>query len=181
MIVKTMNHSVLMLKLAGAIPASISAGTVNSSLDPMPTVANTPAATAKAIVVPGGYRVTGRQGFSTGCRHASWLAAHAQITENGQLRLASEGEFADKLNTDPKATTWVQWIVMSDRREVPMRIRVDLRASPISAAAVGKVLGMTVSDARPVGPASQSVRSSFSRIAMLGPNCWTTLNPSASA
>src|SRR6058998_259045 len=54
---------------------------------PRAVVANTPAATAKAVVVPGGYRVTGRQGFSTGCRHAAWLAAHAQIIENGQLRL----------------------------------------------------------------------------------------------
>ena len=35
---------------------------------PRAVVANTPAPTAKAVVVPGGYRVTGRQGFSTGCR-----------------------------------------------------------------------------------------------------------------
>src|SRR6266540_3678255 len=48
---------------------------------PRSVVANTPAATAKAVVVPGGYRVTGRQGFSTGCRHAAWVAAHAQIIE----------------------------------------------------------------------------------------------------
>jgi len=54
---------------------------------PRAVVANTPAPTAKAIVVPGGYRVTGRQGFSTGCRHAAWVAAHAQIIENGQVRL----------------------------------------------------------------------------------------------
>jgi alkylation response protein AidB-like acyl-CoA dehydrogenase len=54
---------------------------------PRAVVANTPAATARAIVVPGGYRVTGRQGFSTGCRHATWLAAHAQIIEDGQIRL----------------------------------------------------------------------------------------------
>jgi indole-3-acetate monooxygenase len=54
---------------------------------PRAVVANTPAATAKAVVVPGGYRVTGRQGFSTGCRHATWVAAHAQIIENGQVRL----------------------------------------------------------------------------------------------
>src|SRR5262245_35234135 len=59
---------------------------------PRAVVANTPASTAKAIVVPGGYRVTGRQGFSTGCRHASWVAAHAQITENGQLRLEADGQ-----------------------------------------------------------------------------------------
>src|SRR5437773_11481994 len=54
---------------------------------PRSVVANTPAPTAQAVVVPGGYRVTGRQGFSTGCRHAAWLAAHAQVVENGRLRL----------------------------------------------------------------------------------------------
>ena len=59
---------------------------------PRSVVANTPAATAQAVVVPGGYRVTGRQGFSTGCRHATWLAAHAQILENGQLRLDPDGQ-----------------------------------------------------------------------------------------
>jgi alkylation response protein AidB-like acyl-CoA dehydrogenase len=37
-------------------------------------------------VVPGGYRVSGRQGFSTGCRHASWIAVHGQTREpNGAL------------------------------------------------------------------------------------------------
>jgi len=60
---------------------------------PRAVVANTPAATAKAIVVPGGYRVTGRQGFSTGCRHAAWVAAHAQIIENGRVR--REGELPE--------------------------------------------------------------------------------------
>src|SRR6266550_981436 len=59
---------------------------------PRSVVANTPAPTAQAVVVPGGYRVTGRQGFSTGCRHASWLAAHAQIIENGHPRRLDTGE-----------------------------------------------------------------------------------------
>jgi indole-3-acetate monooxygenase len=54
---------------------------------PRSVVANTPMPTAKAIVVPGGYRVTGRQGFSSGCRHAAWLGARAQVLDNGQLRL----------------------------------------------------------------------------------------------
>jgi indole-3-acetate monooxygenase len=54
---------------------------------PYGCVANTPAATAKAVVVPGGYRVTGRQGFSTGSRNAAWVAAHCQVIENGQVRL----------------------------------------------------------------------------------------------
>jgi alkylation response protein AidB-like acyl-CoA dehydrogenase len=54
---------------------------------PRAVVANTPAPSARAVVVPGGYRVTGRQGFSTGCRHAAWVAPHAQIIENGQVGL----------------------------------------------------------------------------------------------
>ncbi|HEX4996164.1 MAG TPA: acyl-CoA dehydrogenase family protein [Methylomirabilota bacterium] len=54
---------------------------------PRSVVANTPQANAQALVVPGGYRVTGRQGFSTGCRHASWLAAHTTVTERGRPRL----------------------------------------------------------------------------------------------
>src|SRR5919197_4606742 len=59
---------------------------------PRAVVANTPAATGKAIVVPGGYRVTAeRQGFSTGCRHATWVAAHAQVTESGKLRVEPDG------------------------------------------------------------------------------------------
>ena len=57
---------------------------------PRSIVANTPVPTAEAIVVPGGYRVTGRMGFSTGCRHASWLAARARVFENGQLRLQDD-------------------------------------------------------------------------------------------
>lgn len=54
---------------------------------PRSVVANSPGPTAKAVVVAGGYRVTGRQGFSTGCRHAAWIAAHAQILENGDIRM----------------------------------------------------------------------------------------------
>jgi alkylation response protein AidB-like acyl-CoA dehydrogenase len=54
---------------------------------PRSVVANTPVPTARAVVVPGGYRVTGRQGFSSGCRHAAWLATRALIFENGQPRL----------------------------------------------------------------------------------------------
>src|ERR671918_7027 len=54
---------------------------------PRSVVSNTPGATAKAVVVPGGFRVTGRQPFSTGCMHASWIAAHAQVIENGEVRL----------------------------------------------------------------------------------------------
>jgi alkylation response protein AidB-like acyl-CoA dehydrogenase len=59
---------------------------------PRSVVANTPSATAPATVVPGGYQVSGRQGFSTGCRHASWLAAHAQVIEDGRPRTLASGQ-----------------------------------------------------------------------------------------
>src|SRR5438876_3099484 len=59
---------------------------------PRSVVSNTPAPSAQAVVVPGGYRVTGQQGFSTGCRHASWVAPHAQIIENGHPRLLENGQ-----------------------------------------------------------------------------------------
>jgi alkylation response protein AidB-like acyl-CoA dehydrogenase len=59
---------------------------------PRAVVANTPAPTATALIAPGGYRVTGRQGFSTGCRHAAWVAAHAQVVVDGQPRRLGDGQ-----------------------------------------------------------------------------------------
>ena len=58
---------------------------------PRGAVANTPLANATAVVVPGGYRVTGRQGFSTGCRHAPWIGAHATVMDDGQPRRLEDG------------------------------------------------------------------------------------------
>jgi alkylation response protein AidB-like acyl-CoA dehydrogenase len=54
---------------------------------PRSVVANTPAPVGKAIPVPGGYKVTGRHPFSTGCRHATWLASQSQVIENGEPRM----------------------------------------------------------------------------------------------
>lgn len=54
---------------------------------PRSVVANTPTPAARAHAVSGGFRVTGRQGFSSGCRHAAWLGARALIQENGEVRL----------------------------------------------------------------------------------------------
>ena len=94
---------------------------------PRSVVANTPAPTAQAIVVPGGYRVTGRQGYSTGCRHAAWLAAHAQIIENGQVRLedgqpekrylfvpAAEAEIVDTWNVRGMRGTGTHHFAVND-------------------------------------------------------------------
>ena len=46
----------------------------------------------RAVAVEGGYRVTGRWGFATGSRHASWLGAHVPVfEEDGSPRLAPNG------------------------------------------------------------------------------------------
>ena len=42
-------------------------------------VANGPSTNAFAVPVSGGYRLTGRWNFSSGCRHATWMAAVAPI------------------------------------------------------------------------------------------------------
>ena len=71
---------------------------------PRSVVANTPLPTARAVVVPGGYRVTGRQGFSSGCRHAAWLAARALIFENGEPRF-KDGQPEERYLFVPAAET----------------------------------------------------------------------------
>jgi alkylation response protein AidB-like acyl-CoA dehydrogenase len=50
--------------------------------------------------VPGGYRVTGRWDFASGCRHASWMGAHGMVVEpGGSLRLNKAGR--------PTVRTWL--------------------------------------------------------------------------
>lgn len=58
---------------------------------PRSVVANTPAPTATARPVPGGFRVTGRQPYSTGSLHASWIAARGKVVEDGAVRLLPDG------------------------------------------------------------------------------------------
>jgi alkylation response protein AidB-like acyl-CoA dehydrogenase len=69
---------------------------------PRGVVSNTPAPTAIAIPVEGGYRVTGRQGFSTGSPHASWIAARGRIIEDGQPRRRPDGSLDIRFFMMPK-------------------------------------------------------------------------------
>ncbi len=60
--------------------------------DPRAVVAWGPPNATKAHAVPGGYRVSGTWQFASGCRHASWMAAHCQVIEPDEsLRLNSAG------------------------------------------------------------------------------------------
>ena len=53
---------------------------------PRATVANSPIPNGRAIPVPGGFRVTAKQGFSTGSTFAPWIALHATVYENNEPR-----------------------------------------------------------------------------------------------
>jgi alkylation response protein AidB-like acyl-CoA dehydrogenase len=81
-----LNQCAIFCTYAARMPGDVARTIWNT---PRSVVSNTPAPSARAIVVPGGYRVTGRQGFSTGCRHAAWVAAHGQVIENGEPRVVN--------------------------------------------------------------------------------------------
>ena len=52
------------------------------------------------IAAPGGYRITGRWDFASGCRHANWIGAHGTVVEpDGSLRLNNFGR--------PTIRTWL--------------------------------------------------------------------------
>jgi len=55
--------------------------------DPRTVVAWGPPNASRAEAVKGGYRVSGRWDFASGCRQANWMGAHCQVQEaNGELR-----------------------------------------------------------------------------------------------
>ena len=62
------------------------------------------ATAGEAHAVPGGYRVTWRWSFASGCRQASWLGAHVQIVEaDGTKRLKPDGKPATRTIIFPAA------------------------------------------------------------------------------
>lgn len=72
----------------------------------------------KCIAVDGGYRATGRWGFATGSRHASWLGAHCPVFEqDGSPRLGANGRQVTRTMIVPKseATIIDNWQVLGLR------------------------------------------------------------------
>src|SRR5580700_6902014 len=58
----------------------------------------------KCVAVAGGYRVTGRWGFATGSRHASWLGAHCPVfEEDGSPRMGANGRQIVRTMLVPKS------------------------------------------------------------------------------
>jgi len=72
----------------------------------------------KAIVVDGGYRVSGRWAFASGSRHATWLGGHSYVFEaDGSPRLGADGRKIDRsmLFTRSKAIIEDNWHVVGLR------------------------------------------------------------------
>ena len=65
-------------EMMGGDPNTVIAGTITSG-------------TGEAVPAPGGYRVTGRWPFASGCHQADWLVAACRILDAGQPRLAPDG------------------------------------------------------------------------------------------
>ncbi len=72
-------------RLARATYDSIYAG----GADPMVVGVGTPA--GRAEMVGGGYRVSGRWPFASGCQNAQWIAAHCVVCENDQPITSGQG------------------------------------------------------------------------------------------
>lgn len=59
---------------------------------------------SKAIVVDGGYRVTGRWQFCSGGRHATWIGGHCHVVErDGSLRRDPDGTAIERTMLLPKS------------------------------------------------------------------------------
>src|SRR5579862_4726695 len=72
----------------------------------------------KCVAVPGGYRATGRWGFATGGRHASWIGAHCPVFEaDGSPRLAANGRQITRTMLVPRSEVTIidNWHVLGLR------------------------------------------------------------------
>lgn len=60
--------------------------------NPRAAVAWGPVNGTVAHAVPGGYRISGRWNFASGCRHSTWMGAHGPVVEpDGSRRLNAHG------------------------------------------------------------------------------------------
>src|ERR1700751_6016468 len=82
----------------------------------------------RGVAVEGGIRVTGRWGFATGSRHASWLGAHVPIFEpDGTPRLNPNGRPFVRTVLFPKSSAEIidNWHVIGLRGTGSNSYRVD--------------------------------------------------------
>jgi len=86
--------------------------------DPRAVLAWGPGPKVKAIACDGGYRVSGTWSFASGCRHATWLGAHAPLHDaDGTPQRDASGKRIERTFLVPaQAVRWTDiWNVMGLR------------------------------------------------------------------
>jgi len=86
--------------------------------DPRSTIAWGPRNGSRAIGVEGGYRVSGKWDFASGCRQARWMGAHCHVVEaDGTLRLNRFGRPTERTLLFPvsEATLLDTWTTIGLR------------------------------------------------------------------
>ena len=71
--------------------------------DPRAFVAGSAVGSGTASVVDGGYRVSGRWSFASGCQHATWLMGIASVLEGAAPRLGPNGQPESRVTFLPKS------------------------------------------------------------------------------
>ncbi len=86
----------------------------------------------RATVVDGGYRVTGRWPFASGCEHCGWLMGGSVVLDGGQPRLLSSGTPDNRLMLFPAAAVRIidTWDVAGLRGTGSHDIAVEDRFVP---------------------------------------------------
>jgi alkylation response protein AidB-like acyl-CoA dehydrogenase len=72
----------------------------------------------KCVATDGGYRATGRWGFATGSRHASWIGAHCPVFEkDGSPRMGANGRQITRTMLVPRSEVTIidNWHVLGLR------------------------------------------------------------------
>jgi len=96
--------------------------------DPRSLIAWGPPNASRAKAVEGGYRVSGKWDFASGCRHAHWLGAHCHVVEaDGTLRLNRFGRPTERTLLFParEAELLDTWTTIGLRGTASDSYRVD--------------------------------------------------------
>lgn len=75
--------------------------------DPRVVTCGVYAPRGRAVAAPGGYRVTGRWPFASGCEHSAWRLGGAIVHEEGRPRVLADGKPDFRLMFFPAADTEV--------------------------------------------------------------------------
>ncbi len=85
-------------------------------------------AVGKAVATDGGYRISGRWGFASGGKHATWLGAHCKVFEaDGSPRIRADGKHVERTALFPREqiTSFDDWYVMGLRGTRSEGYRID--------------------------------------------------------